>query len=306
MQHQRLVSGATQEKVGRSSFGIGVLFTRPSPRWKVIVSTNGSSLRYPALTGRSLLGPIGDIYSCGTHPANPASLQDSWELEKRLRLILALDWRSCLPAPRSRGQLIVLWRVRVHGGCSGVQVAALCKPRVQVGVPPTHLPTNSILSYFHHLACSLSLRTNLLVRGHHPLLTCNSWGILIIGNDSVRLKKAKTVATTKSKASLQGVGRSIRHNHISKPAPKMMKNCASACGSCQCCSSPILQLQLVQPRRDSRSCSDFELELEAAAGTDRAGCLEAVLGWPSVHFFLTHSSTSSTWPHVSPQLTRTN
>ena len=160
MQHQRLVSGATQEKVGRSSFGIGVLFTRPSPRWKVIVSTNGSSLRYPALTGRSLLGPIGDIYSWGTHPANPTSLRDSWELEKGLRLILALDislfsdetpWRSCLPAPRSRGQLIVLWRVRVHGGCSGVQVAALCKPRVQVGVPPTHHPTNPMLSSFHHL-----------------------------------------------------------------------------------------------------------------------------------------------------------
>ena len=75
----------------------------------------------------------------------------------------------------------------------------------------------------------------------------------------------------------------------------MSKICASAYSSCQCCSSPILQLQLLQPRRDSRSCSDFELELEAAAASERAGCLEADGRWvAAVHFFLTHSSTSTT------------
>ena len=65
--------------------------------------------------------------------------------------------------------------------------------------------------------------------------------------------------------------------------------CASAYSSCNGCSSPppILQLHLLQqPQlpRDSPSCSDFELELEAAAGPSR------VFGgggrWVAFHFFL--------------------
>ena len=55
----------------------------------------------------------------------------------------------------------------------------------------------------------------------------------------------------------------------------------------------LLQLHLLQPRRESCSCSDFELELEAATEPGRS--LEAV------HFFLTHSTT--TWPHVPSQPT---
>ena len=63
--------------------------------------------------------------------------------------------------------------------------------------------------------------------------------------------------------------------------------CASAYSSCNGCSSPpIMQLHLLQqPQlpRDSPSCSDFELELEAAAWPSR------VFGggrWVAFHFFL--------------------